>query len=237
MSDWTEFGVREGMSISARSPVRKIPEVAAFFEVFLAENDALLAEPFRGITTEGVIAARNRTSNRDRHRSDQGGGRGISGFAGCTDALALELSVRVRTNGGPGSTHTSTCIDTGSCSRSCQPFNGMHSSICSASRCQVVAMRRRATSCDSTNLLAEVTGRADDYGEWPYFVSFFGLPSEDVPWGFQFDGHHLAINCAVVGNELATDADVHGFRAVRQFEPVASPEYECSMSRSVPAST
>ena len=29
MSDWTEFGVREGMSISARSPVREIPEVAA----------------------------------------------------------------------------------------------------------------------------------------------------------------------------------------------------------------
>ena len=60
MSDWTEFGIREGMSISARSPVREIPEVAQFFGVFLAENDALLAEPFRGVTTDGVVATRDR---------------------------------------------------------------------------------------------------------------------------------------------------------------------------------
>src|SRR4029077_14439628 len=60
MSDWTEFGIREGMSISARTPVREIPEVAQFFGAFLAENDAALAEPFRGITTDGVVPARNR---------------------------------------------------------------------------------------------------------------------------------------------------------------------------------
>jgi hypothetical protein len=53
------------------------------------------------------------------------------------------------------------------------------------------------------DLLAQLTGRADDFGEWPYFVSFFGAPASDVPWGFQFDGHHLAINCVVVGNEMA----------------------------------
>jgi hypothetical protein len=53
------------------------------------------------------------------------------------------------------------------------------------------------------DLLAELTGRADDYGEWSYFASFFGVPSVDAPWGFQFDGHHLAINCVVVGNQLA----------------------------------
>ena len=48
-----------------------------------------------------------------------------------------------------------------------------------------------------------MTGRTDDFGEWPYFVSFFGQPSVDVPWGFQLDGHHLAINCVVVGDHLA----------------------------------
>src|ERR1035438_5939630 len=32
-------------------------------------------------------------------------------------------------------------------------------------------------------LLAELTGRADDYGEWPYFASFFGVPSVHAPWG------------------------------------------------------
>jgi hypothetical protein len=61
VSDWSEFGVREGMSISARSPVREIPEVAQFFGAFLEENDALLAEPFRGVTTDGVVAAPTRS--------------------------------------------------------------------------------------------------------------------------------------------------------------------------------
>ena len=28
-------------------------------------------------------------------------------------------------------------------------------------------------------LLAEVTGLPDDFGEWPYFLSFFGEPSAD----------------------------------------------------------
>src|SRR6202142_190335 len=60
MSDWTEFGVREGMSISARSSVRDIPEVVELFGAFLAENDAALAEPFRGVTTDGVVIARGR---------------------------------------------------------------------------------------------------------------------------------------------------------------------------------
>jgi hypothetical protein len=60
MSDWTEFRVREGMSISARSPAREVPEVAQFFSAFLAENDAALAEPFRGVTIDGIVIPRNR---------------------------------------------------------------------------------------------------------------------------------------------------------------------------------
>jgi adenosine/AMP kinase len=57
--DWTDFGVREGMSISARSPVRGVPEVAQIFSAVLAETDAALAEPFRGVTTDGVVRGRN----------------------------------------------------------------------------------------------------------------------------------------------------------------------------------
>ena len=46
--------------MSARSPVREIPEVAQIFAPFLAENDAALAEPFRGVTTDGVVPTRSR---------------------------------------------------------------------------------------------------------------------------------------------------------------------------------
>jgi hypothetical protein len=51
-------------------------------------------------------------------------------------------------------------------------------------------------------LLAEITGRPDEYGEWPYFVSVFGTPSADQPWGWQLDGHHLNVNCFVLGHQM-----------------------------------
>ena len=50
--------------------------------------------------------------------------------------------------------------------------------------------------------LAELTGRAGDYGEWPYFLSIFGRPSADEPWGWQIDGHHLIVNCVIVGDQM-----------------------------------
>ncbi|HEV7664727.1 MAG TPA: DUF3500 domain-containing protein [Chloroflexota bacterium] len=50
--------------------------------------------------------------------------------------------------------------------------------------------------------LGEVTGRFDEYGEWYYWLSVFGRPSLDEPWGWQIDGHHLIINCLVVGEQV-----------------------------------
>jgi hypothetical protein len=51
-------------------------------------------------------------------------------------------------------------------------------------------------------LLIEVTGRADDYGQWPYFLSLFGEPGAQQPWAWQIDGHHLCLNCTVIGDQV-----------------------------------
>ena len=51
-------------------------------------------------------------------------------------------------------------------------------------------------------ILIEVTGKPGDYGEFPYFVSFFGMPSADAPWGWQIDGHHLNLNVFILGDQL-----------------------------------
>ncbi len=51
-------------------------------------------------------------------------------------------------------------------------------------------------------LIAEVSGRADEFGEWPYFLSFFGTPGSYDPWAWQLDGHHLCINCTIIGDQL-----------------------------------
>ena len=48
----------------------------------------------------------------------------------------------------------------------------------------------------------EITGKPDEYSEWFYWVSIFGDPSPDQPWGWQIDGHHLNINCFVLGDQL-----------------------------------
>jgi hypothetical protein len=50
--------------------------------------------------------------------------------------------------------------------------------------------------------IGEITGSWTEYGEWVYFVSLFGDPSEREPWGWQIDGHHLILNCFVLGDQL-----------------------------------
>jgi hypothetical protein len=48
----------------------------------------------------------------------------------------------------------------------------------------------------------EITGKPEEYGEWLYWVSLFGTPGPDEPWGWQIDGHHLNINCFVLADQL-----------------------------------
>jgi hypothetical protein len=50
--------------------------------------------------------------------------------------------------------------------------------------------------------IGEITGQHQEYGEWCYFLSIFGDPSEDGPWGWQIDGHHLNLHCFVLGDQM-----------------------------------
>lgn len=50
--------------------------------------------------------------------------------------------------------------------------------------------------------LAELTGLPDEFGEFFCWISIFGTPSSDAPWGFQIDGHHCNINCFVLGDQM-----------------------------------
>ena len=40
------------------------------------------------------------------------------------------------------------------------------------------------------------------YGEWAYWITLMGEPSKDKPWGWQMDGHHLIINYFVLGDQV-----------------------------------
>ena len=50
--------------------------------------------------------------------------------------------------------------------------------------------------------IGEITGKWDEYGEWLYWLSVMGRPSPDEPWGWQIDGHHLIVNCFVLGDQV-----------------------------------
>ncbi|MCH9039381.1 MAG: DUF3500 domain-containing protein [Chloroflexi bacterium] len=62
--------------------------------------------------------------------------------------------------------------------------------------------------------ILEITGRDDEYGEWLYWLSIMGEPSDTQPWGWQIDGHHLIINYFVLGGQVVATPTFMGSEPV-----------------------
>ncbi len=60
----------------------------------------------------------------------------------------------------------------------------------------------------------EITGLHEEFSEWYYWLSMFGTPSASEPWGWQFDGHHLIINCFILGDQLVLTPQFMGSEPV-----------------------
>ena len=50
--------------------------------------------------------------------------------------------------------------------------------------------------------LADLMDDHNEYGEHRYWFTVMGEPSESQPWGWQLDGHHLIVNCFVLGDQV-----------------------------------
>jgi len=50
--------------------------------------------------------------------------------------------------------------------------------------------------------LGEINNNFQEYGEWLYWITIMGEPSETEPWGWQMDGHHLIVNYFVIGDQV-----------------------------------
>ena len=50
--------------------------------------------------------------------------------------------------------------------------------------------------------LGEITSNFEELDEWYYYLTVMGEPSNDQPWGWQLDGHHLIINYFVLGDQV-----------------------------------
>ncbi|MFD0982267.1 DUF3500 domain-containing protein [Tropicimonas aquimaris] len=66
--------------------------------------------------------------------------------------------------------------------------------------------------------LGELTGELDRFNENLYWFTMMGTPDAETPWGFQIDGHHIAINFLVVGDQLSITPAFLGA------EPTIAPE-------------
>jgi hypothetical protein len=50
--------------------------------------------------------------------------------------------------------------------------------------------------------LGDLVGGPEILGEWSYIFCLFGEPSASEPWGWQFFGHHLVLNCFILGEQM-----------------------------------
>ncbi len=64
--------------------------------------------------------------------------------------------------------------------------------------------------------LGRLVGGPGVMGEWSYTFCLFGVPRADQPWGWQLFGHHLALSCMVLGDQMVLSPTFMG----------AEPSYE-----------
>lgn len=78
----------------------------------------------------------------------------------------------------------------------------MRSSLSSQGYLKAAAIVRRE-GVILQNLPADADARRrNNFGMGKYFFGVFGQPGTDKRWGWQFDGHHLALNFTVVGEQV-----------------------------------
>ncbi len=54
-----------------------------------------------------------------------------------------------------------------------------------------------------------------EYGEWLYWITVMGTPSASEPWGWQIDGHHLIVNYFVLGDQVVMTPSFFGSEPAR----------------------
>ena len=76
--------------------------------------------------------------------------------------------------------------------------------------------------------LGDLVGGPGVLGEWSFNFCLFGTPSASDPWGWQLFGHHLCLNCFILGTQMVLSpafwgaepayADVGRFAGTQLFE-------------------
>jgi fructose-1,6-bisphosphatase/inositol monophosphatase family enzyme len=200
LDPWRAFGIRPMQSMSARTRVDvAAPEILNIVDERAAELD----RPFHGVTTDGTLCSGLRTLGA-RHVDTRPIADAALAFLQALspaqrkramfplDAAEWRMWINVHMN------HFRHGV--------------MLEDLAQPGRDLALGMLRvtlstrgydQARSIMRVNeLLADLTGDHEAFGEWPYFLSIFGTPGGDEPWGWQIDGHHLCINTMVFDGRI-----------------------------------
>src|SRR5499427_5443629 len=192
--------VRQRTPVSARTRQTDLPPQ---LQKYLETGEALVAEPFKGITAGGSVAKDlfplKKTGVSTRQITDA-----ARAFADCLSEpqreralFPLESDVWRRwSNIHPYLMRHGVSLD----------------ELSQAQRDRALVLLRESLSAHGfktardvmrlNELVLAITGSQPEYGEWLYWVSVMGTPSFDGPWGWQIDGHHLIVNCFVLGDQV-----------------------------------
>lgn len=199
------------------SPLSELNEnVRAILENRIERGLAAFAKPFRGITTDGTV--------REGLFPIRPTGVSVQPVIDAARAFVdlLDPNERKAAMFDVGSNEWRTWSNA-------HPFLFRHG-VClhwlsAAKRQAALALIRATVSAEAykaardvmklSEHLRELTGRPEEHGEWHYFVSLFGEPSTTEPWGWQVDGHHLIINCFVLGDQMVVTPHFVGAEPVK----------------------
>ncbi|HEY7626108.1 MAG TPA: DUF3500 domain-containing protein, partial [Ilumatobacteraceae bacterium] len=192
---WRAFGIRHLASMSAR---RRIEQAPSPILAIVDERAAELERPLLGVTTDGTVRSGLRSLG-GRKVDTRPIADAASAFlqaltsdqrAQATfpfDAMEWRMWINVHMN------HFRHGVMLEDLS---QPLRDRALEIVRATM-SARGFHHARSIMRINELLAELTGDYDAFGEWPYFVSIFGSPESGDPWGWQIDGHHLCVNTVV----------------------------------------
>jgi fructose-1,6-bisphosphatase/inositol monophosphatase family enzyme len=213
---WRRFGIRRLPSMSARVHVENAPPMILDI---VDERAAHLANPLVGVTTDGIIQPGLRTLDEPKVSTRNITESALAFLEVLTpeqrerakfamDAAEWRMWINVHMN---HFRHGLMLEDLG------QPARELALNILRATM-SARGFHQARSIMRLNELLAELTGDHEAFGEWPYFVSIFGTPSADAPWGWQIDGHHLCVNALVMDGRVVMTPTFMGAepRRVRQ---------------------
>ena len=202
------------------------PQLSPFLEEYRAKGESAVAEPFTGVTADGVAA-------RGLFALEKTGvptGSILEAATGFLAALSDEQRARAVfpleadawrrwSNIHPFIMRHGICLD----------------ELAPAPRERALAVVEASLSASGfrtardvmrlNDLVRHITGNAEEYGEWLYWLSVLGEPSPTAPWGWQLDGHHLIVNCFVLGDQVVLTPMFMGS------EPVSDERGPCAGTR------